>query len=116
MAAACFHQTVERASFSSWPAEGLSVCAEGNLAASEIDKATKGLKTDFPDGIEECGTDALRLTLLQYQAQVLPLYHKITSQPPGSGPFYPQDPRSILLDHSTVPGFPANLPGWCPDH
>ena len=46
------------------------IFAEGNLPASEIKKATAGLKTDFPDGIEECGTDALRFTLLQYQAQV----------------------------------------------
>ena len=27
-------------------------------------------KIDYPDGIEECGTDALRLTLLQYLGQV----------------------------------------------
>ena len=30
----------------------------------------EGQKADYPDGIEECGTDALRLTLLQYLGQV----------------------------------------------
>lgn len=44
--------------------------AEGNLVESEIEKATQGQKADYPDGIEECGTDALRLTLLQYLSQV----------------------------------------------
>lgn len=27
-------------------------------------------KTDFPDGIEECGTDALRFALVAYTTQV----------------------------------------------
>lgn len=58
--------------------EGVSLAAlaaklrEGNLAESEIAKAEAGQRADFPDGIEECGTDALRFTLLSYLAQVPP--------------------------------------------
>lgn len=33
----------------------------GNLEGKEVEKAKAGQKADFPDGIEECGTDALRL-------------------------------------------------------
>jgi valyl-tRNA synthetase len=29
-----------------------------------------GQKADFPDGIEECGTDALRFALVAYTSQV----------------------------------------------
>ena len=32
----------------------------GNLKESEVVKATAGQKKDFPDGISECGADALR--------------------------------------------------------
>ena len=42
----------------------------GNLAESEVAKAREGQQTDFPDGIEECGTDALRFCLLAYTSQV----------------------------------------------
>ncbi len=38
----------------------------GNLDAKEITKAKQGQKADYPDGIEECGTDALRLALMSY--------------------------------------------------
>jgi valyl-tRNA synthetase len=38
----------------------------GNLAPAEIEKATKYQKTAFPDGIPECGTDALRFALVSY--------------------------------------------------
>ena len=41
----------------------------GNLDPKEIDKAKAGQKADFPDGIEECGTDALRFALVAYTAQ-----------------------------------------------
>lgn len=44
---------------------------EGNLAEAEVERATSDQKANFPDGIKECGTDALRLTLLQYQQQVV---------------------------------------------
>jgi len=41
----------------------------GNIDAKEIEKAKSGQKTDFPDGIEECGTDALRMALVAYTSQ-----------------------------------------------
>lgn len=42
---------------------------DGNLDPKEIEKATKGQKADFPNGIPECGTDALRFGLLAYCIQ-----------------------------------------------
>ena len=42
----------------------------GNLSSAEVEKASKGQKEDFPDGIEECGTDALRFALVAYTSQV----------------------------------------------
>ena len=42
---------------------------QGNLSKFEIEKAITGQKKQFPDGIPECGTDALRFTLLNYTAQ-----------------------------------------------
>jgi len=41
----------------------------GNLDEKEIKKAMDGQKTDFPDGIPECGTDALRFALVSYTSQ-----------------------------------------------
>ncbi|KAH8827166.1 tRNA synthetases class I-domain-containing protein [Flagelloscypha sp. PMI_526] len=41
---------------------------QGNLDAKEIEKATKGQKADFPNGIPQCGTDALRFALCAYSA------------------------------------------------
>lgn len=38
----------------------------GNLAESEVEKATKYQKLAFPDGIPQCGTDALRFALVSY--------------------------------------------------
>ena len=38
----------------------------GNLDPKEIDRATKFQKTAFPDGIPECGADALRFSLISY--------------------------------------------------
>lgn len=38
----------------------------GNLDPREIEKAKAGQAKDFPNGIPECGTDALRFTLLAY--------------------------------------------------
>lgn len=38
----------------------------GNLNPTEIEKATKYQKTAFPDGIPQCGTDALRFALVSY--------------------------------------------------
>lgn len=42
----------------------------GNLEKNEVEKAKQGQKADFPNGIEECGTDALRFSLLSYTSQV----------------------------------------------
>ena len=44
--------------------------AQGNLDKNEIKKASEGLKEDFPQGIEQCGTDALRFGLVAYTLQV----------------------------------------------
>lgn len=38
----------------------------GNLAASEVKRATAYQKTAFPSGIPECGADALRFSLIAY--------------------------------------------------
>ncbi|EDV28121.1 uncharacterized protein TRIADDRAFT_21001 [Trichoplax adhaerens] len=40
-----------------------------NLDKKEIAKAIQGQKEDFPQGIPECGADALRFTLLAYSSQ-----------------------------------------------
>lgn len=42
----------------------------GNLDPKEVLRAMDTQKTDFPDGIEECGTDALRFALVAYTTQV----------------------------------------------
>jgi valyl-tRNA synthetase len=38
----------------------------GNLDPREVKKAQEGQKQDYPNGIPECGTDALRFALLAY--------------------------------------------------
>lgn len=38
----------------------------GNLDQREVEKARKNQKTAFPDGIPECGADALRFSLVNY--------------------------------------------------
>ncbi|KQJ97378.1 hypothetical protein BRADI_3g30350v3 [Brachypodium distachyon] len=50
--------------------EGLQKKLEqGNLDPDELEKAKEGQKKDFPDGIPECGTDALRFALISYTSQ-----------------------------------------------
>ncbi|KAL1916953.1 uncharacterized protein VTP21DRAFT_5150 [Calcarisporiella thermophila] len=44
---------------------------QGNLDPREIQKAKAGQKADFPKGIPECGTDALRFALCAYTATSL---------------------------------------------
>ncbi|XP_064616941.1 valine--tRNA ligase-like [Liolophura sinensis] len=39
---------------------------ESNLSKAEIKKAMEGQRSDYPEGIPECGTDALRFTLCSY--------------------------------------------------
>jgi valyl-tRNA synthetase len=41
----------------------------GNLPPSELALASAALEKDFPNGIEQCGADALRLTLAAYLQQ-----------------------------------------------
>ena len=41
----------------------------GNLDPKEIEKAKQGQKVDYPNGIPECGTDAMRFALCSYTAQ-----------------------------------------------
>lgn len=47
----------------------------GNLDPKEVDKAKAVQKEDFPEGIEECGTDALRFALISYTSQVVAVSH-----------------------------------------
>ncbi|KAF6153340.1 hypothetical protein GIB67_003530 [Kingdonia uniflora] len=42
---------------------------EGNLDPSELVVAKEGQKKDYPNGITECGADALRFALVSYTAQ-----------------------------------------------
>eukprot|EP00775_Hariotina_reticulata_P010346 gene10346-10503_t len=41
----------------------------GNLDPKEVVRAEETQRADFPDGIEECGTDALRFALVAYTTQ-----------------------------------------------
>lgn len=50
--------------------EELNNTLEGsNLDAAEIKKAQEGQRKDYPKGIPECGTDALRFALCSYMTQ-----------------------------------------------
>ncbi|KAI5400571.1 valine--tRNA ligase, mitochondrial 1 [Lathyrus oleraceus] len=50
--------------------EGLHKRLEGgNLDPKELAVAVEGQKKDFPNGIDECGADALRFSLVSYTAQ-----------------------------------------------
>ncbi len=42
---------------------------DGNLPEKEVAKAIEGQKLDYPDGIPQCGADALRFGLLKYTVQ-----------------------------------------------
>ena len=55
--------------------EGISLEAlhatllNGNLDPKEVAKAQAGQSADYPQGIAECGTDALRFALVAYTSQ-----------------------------------------------
>lgn len=42
---------------------------DSNLDPKELERAREGQKRDYPQGIPECGTDALRFTLCAYTTQ-----------------------------------------------
>lgn len=42
---------------------------DSNLDPKELERAREGQKRDYPNGIPECGTDALRFTLCSYTTQ-----------------------------------------------
>jgi len=50
---------------------------ESNLDPKEIEKAKAGQKQDYPNGIPECGTDALRFALCSYMSQGMIKYAHI---------------------------------------
>lgn len=47
---------------------------DSNLDPLEVEKAKQGQKADYPNGIPECGTDALRFALCAYTSQGELLY------------------------------------------
>merc|ERR1719253_1049629 len=47
----------------------LSKLDAGNLPLKEVERAKKDQQADFPEGIPECGSDALRFGLLAYTVQ-----------------------------------------------
>uniref|UniRef100_A0AAQ5YIR4 Valine--tRNA ligase n=1 Tax=Amphiprion ocellaris TaxID=80972 RepID=A0AAQ5YIR4_AMPOC len=50
--------------------EGLHAqLTDSNLDPLEVEKAKQGQKSDYPNGIPECGTDALRFALCAYTSQ-----------------------------------------------
>ncbi|CAB1456282.1 unnamed protein product [Pleuronectes platessa] len=50
--------------------EGLHAqLTDSNLEPVEVEKAKQGQKSDYPNGIPECGTDALRFALCAYTGQ-----------------------------------------------
>lgn len=42
---------------------------DSNLDVKELERAQEGQKRDYPQGIPECGTDALRFALCAYTTQ-----------------------------------------------
>jgi hypothetical protein len=44
---------------------------KGNLPKKEIERTKKANEKEFPDGIPECGSDALRFGLLAYTVSII---------------------------------------------
>ncbi|EDV96210.1 valine--tRNA ligase [Drosophila grimshawi] len=59
-------QVVQGASLDSLKAVLQQSCDAGILNPNELKTSTEGLTKMFPNGIQECGTDALRFTLLSH--------------------------------------------------
>ncbi|KAH8415557.1 hypothetical protein KR222_004598, partial [Zaprionus bogoriensis] len=59
-------QVVQGASLDSLKAALQQSCAAGIIKPSELKASSDGMSKMFPKGIEECGTDALRFTLLSH--------------------------------------------------
>ena len=59
---------------------------EGNLDEKEISKAKTGQKKDFPKGIPQCGTDALRFALCAYSSGGQSHSVALEAQPYLNGP------------------------------
>ncbi|CAM5159214.1 unnamed protein product [Eretmochelys imbricata] len=78
---------------------------ESNLEPAEVERARQGQKSDYPAGIPECGTDALRFALCAYTSQEMPRHQ------PG------REPASWATGTSvTSSGTPPNSPSapWGP--
>lgn len=52
---------------------------DSNLDPLEVEKAKQGQKADYPNGIPECGTDALRFALCAYTSQGEPIFSVVFS-------------------------------------
>ena len=52
------------------PLHSRSPALHRRARAPQVEKAAAGQRADFPEGIEECGTDALRFALVAYTSQV----------------------------------------------
>lgn len=50
-------------------------------------RAVETQKADFPEGIEECGTDALRFALVAYTTQVIGGRERETENAPVVTPY-----------------------------
>ncbi|XP_060651827.1 valine--tRNA ligase, mitochondrial [Drosophila nasuta] len=59
-------QVVQGASLDSLKAELQKSCAAGIIKPNELKTSTEGMTKMFPKGIQECGTDALRFTLMSH--------------------------------------------------
>ncbi|KAH8370262.1 hypothetical protein KR093_002852, partial [Drosophila rubida] len=59
-------QVVQGASLDSLKAELQKSCTAGIIKPSELKTSSEGMTKMFPKGIQECGTDALRFTLMSH--------------------------------------------------
>ncbi|KAL6055400.1 valine--tRNA ligase, variant 2 [Balamuthia mandrillaris] len=60
---------IEGVSLSQLEEKMLQGGSNSSIDEAEMKRARKALKTDFPKGIPQCGTDALRFTLIDYTQQ-----------------------------------------------